>query len=94
MIAVAIIGVTVFSVTELWQRTAPSLEELRDSNADSGMATKLYDADIVVGIVVILAGSFLWVVLHDPTALIFLLLTYLALAGYYHKVLGSPAPTN
>lgn len=91
-LAIAVAGVAVFSLAELWQRTAPQLADLRGHTPGSIDAKqRLVDADVVVGIVALLGGTFIAVVTKDVTALILILITYGALSLYYHATLAAPA---
>lgn len=91
-LAIAVTGVAVFSLAELWQRTAPSLSDLRGNTPGSVDAKqRLVDADVVVGIVATLAGVFIAVVTHDATAMVLILVTFGALSLYYHATLAAPA---
>ena len=91
-LAIAVAGVTVFSLAELWQRTAPSLSDLRGHMPGSIDAKqRLVDADVVVGMVAVLAGAFIAIVTRDVTALILILVTFGALSLYYHATLAAPA---
>lgn len=91
-LAIAVTGVAVFSLAELWQRTAPSLSDLRGTTPGSIDAKqRLVDADIVVGIVAVLAGTFIAVVTKDATAMVLIMVTFGALALYYHATLAATA---
>lgn len=91
-LAIAVAGVAVFTLAELWQRTAPTLSDLRGHTPGSMDAKqRLVDADVIVGIVALLGGTFIAVVTRDATALILILMTYGALSLYYHMTLAAPA---
>lgn len=91
-LAVAVAGVAIFSIAELWQRTAPSLSDLRgDQSGSLGSKQRLVDADVVVGIVAVLAGTFIAIVTRDATAMVLILITFGALSLYYHATLAAPA---
>lgn len=91
-LAIAVAGVAVFSLAELWQRTAPDLADLRGHQPGNLAASqRLVDADVVVGMVAVLGGTFIAVVTKDITALILILVTFGALSLYYHMTLAAPA---
>jgi hypothetical protein len=89
-LAIAVVGLGIFSVASLWSSVAPSLGDLRDCHPGD-LATHMRDADVIVGFVALMAGITIAVLTKDITAMIMILVTYGALSLYYHAVLNAPA---
>lgn len=91
-LAVAVVGLGIFSVASLWSSIAPKLQDARGADGDDpGFHQQMRDADVIVGFVALMAGVTIAVLTHDMTAMLMILVTYGALSLYYHLVLSAPA---
>ena len=89
--AVAVISFAVLETFKIYRDTAPSLQDVRKASSDDWtVATQLLDADILTGIVVVLMGLAGVFLLNKKYPLVFLILTWAAVAYYYHAVRRSP----
>jgi hypothetical protein len=89
--AIAVISFAVLEVFKTYKSTAPPLKEVRlKSKDDWDTAQQLLDADVLTGIVVVLMGLAGVVLMNKKYPLVFLILTWVLVAGYYHLVRRSP----
>jgi len=89
--AIAVVSFAVLEVFKIYRDTAPSLQAVRKASADDWECSQqLLDADVLTGVIVVLmglAGAFL---LDRKSPLVFLVLTWVAVAFYYHSVRKGP----
>jgi hypothetical protein len=95
--AVAVVGFATITVWESWQKTAPTLAELRGTSKDKSDANnvaarqKLYDAELTIGSLVVIAGGSLAIVTKDYRIFALMVATFTLLAVWYHSILaGTP----
>lgn len=89
--AIAVISFAVLEVFRTYQATAPKLSEVRLAAADDWeTAQRLLDADVMSGMIVALMGMAGVVLMNKKSPLIFLILTWVMVAGYYHLVRREP----
>lgn len=89
--AIAVISFAVLEVFRTYQSTAPKLSEVRAAPVDDwDTAQRLLDADVMSGMIVVLMGLAGVVLLNKRAPLVFLILTWLCVAGYYHLVRREP----
>lgn len=89
--AIAVISFAVLEVFRMYQSTAPKLMDVRKAPADDWeTAQSLLDADVMSGILVVIMGIAGVVLMNKRYPLVFLILTWVCVAGYYHAVRCSP----
>jgi hypothetical protein len=89
--AIAVISFAVLEVFRTYQNTAPKLSEVRMAPSDDwDVAQRLLDADVMTGMIVVLMGLAGVVLLNRKGPLVFLILTWIMVAGYYHLVRREP----
>lgn len=89
--AIAVISFAVLEVFRTYQSTAPKLSEVRSAPSDDwDTAQRLIDADVMSGMIVALMGLAGVVLMNKKSPLVFLVLTWLMVAGYYHLVRREP----
>lgn len=80
----------ILSTAQIYGQYAPSLKELRTRDVgDTTGRQELMDADILVGSIAIVAGSFVSWAVHDIGPLIVLLFTFSVISYWHHMVLNS-----
>jgi hypothetical protein len=91
--AAGIIGLAAFQLVTVWNANAPSLEDVRQcAPGDTVVATRLKDADIMVGGLAVMLGTTYWVLTKDATAMVIMLGTWGSLSLWSHAVLrAAPA---
>lgn len=89
--AIAVISFAVLEVFKTYKATAPSLKDcrLKDKN-DWDTAQQLLDADVLTGMIVVLMGIAGVILMNKRYPLVFLIVTWVVVAGYYHLVRNSP----
>jgi len=89
--AIAVISFAVLEVFKTYKTTAPSLKDCRMKPADDwDTAQQLLDADVLTGMVVVLMGIAGVILMNKKYPLVFLVITWVVVAGYYHLVRKSP----
>jgi hypothetical protein len=89
--AIAVISFAVLETFKVYRDTAPSLQDVRAAKQDDWQcAQQLLDADVLTGIVVVLMGMAGVILLNKRYPLVFLVLTWVCVAGYYHAVRKGP----
>lgn len=90
--AIAVISFTVLEVFRTYQSNAPKLTEIRKAkNDDWMMAQQLLDADVMSGMLVAVMGLAAMTLMRTRWPLVFLVVTWLLVAGYYHAVRKGPS---
>jgi uncharacterized membrane protein len=93
--AIAVISFAVLEVFRTYQGTAPKLSEVRKAPKDDWEAAQLLlDADVMTGILVVIMGIAGIFLMNRKYPLVFLVITWLAVSGYYHAVRNSPHDVN
>lgn len=89
--ATALVGL-MFSANDAYTKVSPEVSDLRDANpGDPIVSARLLDADISVGIPVVLAGVIASWLMKSWLPLGILLLAFVATAGYHHSQLARPS---
>lgn len=93
--AAGIIGLAAFQLVQTWNANAPQLSEVRATPNDKAhpdraeMATRLKDADFMVGGLAVILGTTYLVLTHDTTAMFIMIGTWGAMSLWYHAVLNA-----
>lgn len=86
--ATALVGLIFQSITA-YRDACPSLQELRDADSnDPKVLQALIDADITIGIPVLIAGAVAAWVMKSFMPLAVILVAFAATAGYHHSILS------
>ena len=81
----------IFEGTKAYDSATPDLRELREAPAnDPDTLQTLVDADITVGIPVLLAGVVASVVMRSWLPIVVTTVAMLAVGGYHHSILSDP----
>lgn len=94
--AAVLLGLAAFQLADTWTKTAPSLSEIRAAQPDgdplayAAMRQKLMDADMSVGTTAVVIGLVVSILTRDPSALVVMLLVFVALSGWQHAILTAP----
>ena len=78
----------IFTVSQAYRETAPTLTELRESAGSDFTLQRLVDADVTVGIPVLIAGIVASWLMKSWLPLAILGLAFLAMGGYHHSILS------
>lgn len=93
--AIAVISFTVLEVFRTYQSNAPKLTEIRKTRKDDWlMAQQLLDADVMSGMLVGVMGLAAMALMKNRWPLVFLIVTWVLVAGYYHAVRRGPSTWN
>lgn len=89
--AVAVLGFAIFQIADLWNKSAPSLSELREAPTDwrgDGITAqqKLMDADLMVGSVVAIVAVASYMLTKDYVIPLVVLLVFGVLSYWSHQV--------
>lgn len=89
--ASAIAGVAVFSIHSMYAQHAGSLADCRNAPAgDVATLTRIRDADILTGSLVLVAGGTLVILTKKKTPLVIAGLAFAVTSTYYHLVCHAP----
>lgn len=90
--AIALISFAVLETFRIYQATAPKLPEVRKARSDDWLvAQQIMDADVMSGMLVAVMGIAGVVLMKNRWPLVFLVLTWVLVAGYYHAVRRGPS---
>lgn len=90
--AIAVISFAVLEVFRTYQATAPRLGDVRKArNDDWQIAQQVLDADVMSGMLVAVMGIAGVVLMKNRWPLVFLVVTWLLVMGYYHAVRRGPS---
>lgn len=90
--AIAVISFTVLEVFRTYQSNAPKLTDIRKARKDDWlMAQQLLDADVMSGMLVAVMGVAAVILMRNRWPLLFLVATWILVAGYYHAVRKGPS---
>jgi hypothetical protein len=89
--AIGLISFAVLEVFRTYRDVAPSLTEVRTADKDDWTTKqRLVDANVMSGIIVVLMGVAGVILMNKRWPLLFLVITWAAVAGYYYLVQQSP----